>query len=374
MFSHHPSSSFNSTVGSSALLGHTSSRSRAEDLGKSPDTHANQLGDEGLPRERAAAALTAAEARDIFSKLDTNSDGKISMMEFILGVRTDGDIAHRLALPTEDHREDESRDIYQHVFGDIDWDTSKDISLEEFLSYYEQTRSVSANTSDAEADSSHAELESIINGAGSQVCICFQGPFCSFLLRLTFGDSHLNAIVALGVSAMLLTYECPFCSACLTSLQAKNLEPLVLKDEKGIEGFWIDKRNKTAYHLSRIGPVSDDGSEGRKTTPNTLEENPKLGGELPPMDPRRALQPERMDHLEQVANFLYTKVGPLPEVMVRVRLRIFDTKTWATWKTRQREAAWSEAKSLIRIAASNAGKAGQGEGLQTEGSDDNGPR
>jgi hypothetical protein len=374
MFSQDPFSSFNSTMGSSVSLGHTSSRSRAEDLGKSPDTHANQLEDEGPPRERAAAALTTAEARDIFSKLDTNSDGKISMMEFILGVRTDGDIAHRLALPTENHREDESRDIYQHVFGDIDWDTSKDISLEEFLSYYEQIRSVSANTCDAEADSSYDELTSIINGAGSEVCICLQEPFCFLLLWLTFCASHSDAMVALGVSAMLLTYECPFCSARLTCLQQKNLEPLMLKDEKGIEGFWIDKRNKTAYHVSRIGPVSDDGSERRKTPSNTLKQNPKLGGELPPMDPRRALQPERMDHLEQVANFLYAKVGPLPEVMVRVRLRIFDTKTWASWKQRQREAAWGEAKSLIRIAASNAGKTGHGGGLETEGSDDNGPR
>jgi hypothetical protein len=128
----------------------------------------------------------------------------------------------------------------------------------------------------------------------------------------------------------------------------KNLEPLVLKDEDGIEGFWVDKRNKTAYHVSKIGPVSNDATGN----PNIgLQQAPKVWGELPPMDPRRALQPERMDHLEQVANFLYTKVGPLPEVMVRVRLRVFEGQQWASWKKIQQQATWAEAKSLIRVAA-----------------------
>ena len=132
----------------------------------------------------------------------------------------------------------------------------------------------------------------------------------------------------------------------------------MLKDDAGIEGFWIDKRNQTAYHVSRIGPISNHESETRI---NTLDQNPKLGGELPPLDPRRALQPERMDHLEQVANFLYAKVGPLPEVMVRVRLRVFDCKKWASWKKLQREAVWAEAKGMIRIAASSTAKNSEAE-------------
>lgn len=152
----------------------------------------------------------------------------------------------------------------------------------------------------------------------------------------------------------------------------KSLEPMMLKGEDGIEGFWVDKHSKTAYHVSKIGPISTDnpqvpstrtgghGSPTRSQTrnpsqrKNTLEADAHVGGELPPMDPRRALEPERIHHLEHIAQFLYAKVGPLPEVMVRLRLRVFDAPHWQKWKQAQRDGTWAEAKLLIRAAAATA--------------------
>ena len=136
---------------------------------------------------------------------------------------------------------------------------------------------------------------------------------------------------------------------------------MALKNGDEIEGFWVDKLNKTAYHISKVGPVGSldsesAGLEGSRTSDQRrqakmLEADPRMGGELPPMDPRRALEPERMDHLEKVASFLYDKVGPLPELMVRFKLRVFDDIKWKMWNKEQRDRTWALAKKLIRQAA-----------------------
>jgi len=167
-----------------------------------------------------------------------------------------------------------------------------------------------------------------------------------------------------------------------TSLQKKNLVPMVLEGEDGIEGFWVDKRSNTAYHVSKIGPVHPAETEPAAPTTrgwgvsppgghahpkrwqpgnlsqskSTLEADEMRGGELPPMDPRRALEPERMKHLENLAKFLYEKVGPLPEAMVRVRLRVFDAPHWEKWRQEQRDHTWAEAKQMIRAATAEKSK------------------
>ena len=149
--------------------------------------------------------------------------------------------------------------------------------------------------------------------------------------------------------------------------QKRNLEPMALKDAGEVEGFWVDKLSKTAYHISKVGPVgsvdSKSAGQAERVSPersrtgdgrsqnDILEADPRMGGELPPMDPRRALEPERMEHLEKVASFLYDKVGPLPELMVRFKLRVFDEMTWKAWKQEQRDRTWAEAKKFIRQSA-----------------------
>ena len=82
------------------------------------------------------AELTMDEARGAFNALDTNSDGKISMLEFVRGLRCMPDLARKLHLPTVIRQEEESRKIFQHAFGEMDVDLSKNISLDEFLSFY----------------------------------------------------------------------------------------------------------------------------------------------------------------------------------------------------------------------------------------------
>ena len=150
-------------------------------------------------------------------------------------------------------------------------------------------------------------------------------------------------------------------------VQSRNLEPMALKDADKIEGFWVDKLNKTAYHIYKVGPVDNidakSAGQAERASPersrtgdarlqnNILQADPRMGGELPPMDPRRALEPERMEHLEKVASFLYDKVGPLPELMVRFKLRVFDEMTWKAWKQEQRDRTWAQAKNFIRQAA-----------------------
>lgn len=99
---------------------------------------------EACPAAGSAASTTSIlsteEASTIFDALDTNSDGEISMIEFIKGLRSNPDLARRLGLPSEIQQEAASRTIFQHTFGEMDADLSKSISREEFVRYYTRTR------------------------------------------------------------------------------------------------------------------------------------------------------------------------------------------------------------------------------------------
>lgn len=163
--------SFNSTMDSCASI--SVNASSAANARKSSDTQATQLDVVG---QRRGPVITKAEAEDIFSKLDTDSHGKISMMRFVHGVRTNPDIARRLQLPTEHHREYECRDMFQHVFGDVDLDMSKNISLDDFVAYYEQRMGLSSDIYNAGCDPNYDELESIIAESSKQV------PWCPHVL------------------------------------------------------------------------------------------------------------------------------------------------------------------------------------------------
>jgi hypothetical protein len=165
-------------------------------------------------------------------------------------------------------------------------------------------------------------------------------------------------------------------------LQEKILEPMVLEQGQAIAGFWVDKRDHTAYHVAKIGPVSSEslatriepGTDKTHRSPSSLgtgSQSPKhahgksqtksllkadSAGDLAPMDPRRALEPERMIHLENIAKFLYEKVGPLPEFTMRLTLRVFEEQQWKTFKKAQRDKTWLRAKNLIQRAAATGEK------------------
>ena len=133
MFNQNPFLSLSSTHGSNTSLALTTSRTSASGLEESSlAAQRNQLAVSEIGPEAGqggAVVLTEVEAKDIFARLDSNSDNKISMIEFVHGLRRNADLARRLGLPTEIHQEDESREIFQHAFGDMDMDLNKNISF-----------------------------------------------------------------------------------------------------------------------------------------------------------------------------------------------------------------------------------------------------
>lgn len=84
--------------------------------------------------------MTTTECENIFARLDMNADGRISVMDFINGLRCHPDIAQRLQMPTSTHQENELRKIFEHSTGAMGSDFGKTIGLHEFISYYMPTR------------------------------------------------------------------------------------------------------------------------------------------------------------------------------------------------------------------------------------------
>lgn len=106
-----------------------------------------------------------------------------------------------------------------------------------------------------------------------------------------------------------------------------RLDPVALNHKSPVDGFWIHGDGGMAYHLVQVAPVREDGDgempwmEGGHAA---LKERGKswyatnhpllksvfgMGGELPSMEPTHALEPERVQHLEEVSSFLYNKLG-----------------------------------------------------------------
>lgn len=67
---------------------------------------------------------------------------------------------------------------------------------------------------------------------------------------------------------------------------------------------------------------------------------PGLGGELPPMDPKKAISLERLSHLEKLAGFVYEKVGPSRDRMRMLGLRMVRKAVWRKWHEAQNAANW----------------------------------
>jgi len=80
--------------------------------------------------------LGREESKQIFKEIDANGNGEISQIEYIKALRKDKTLADRLGLPCEIKQEDESRRVFQYMYGEMDKDDSKSINLEEFVAYY----------------------------------------------------------------------------------------------------------------------------------------------------------------------------------------------------------------------------------------------
>ena len=143
---------------------------------KSPDedSHLPRAGNEGgsafkgadisLPggageRSREMPGLRRAELIRIFEALDKNENSEVSMAEFIKGLRQSEELAHKLGMPVVSHQEHESRTVFQLAYGDMDADSSKSISFDEFWSYFRE-RGVAVDDEAEEGDAQGAQEES----------------------------------------------------------------------------------------------------------------------------------------------------------------------------------------------------------------------
>ncbi|KAJ1480700.1 hypothetical protein T484DRAFT_1809768 [Baffinella frigidus] len=167
-----------------------------------------------------------------------------------------------------------------------------------------------------------------------------------------------------------------------------RLEPLALTGQQSIEGFWLDKGHGVAYHVRRVAILPSDlssappaadpananagrslsgvktegsagtaGAKGAKHSPfkggmggagGLFEPVVGMGGEMRPMNPRAALEPERIKHLEEVSEFLYRKVqvGPAPELMMTVRFRFLSHRGFQDWDKDARGQVWEESLGI----------------------------
>jgi hypothetical protein len=107
--------------------------------------------DKGLSKteqkDHKAPLLTREESEEIFKAIDANGNGQISQIEYIKALRKDELLARRLGLPSQIKQEEDSRNIFQLTYGELDRDGSKTISLDEFIAYYTKPRTPSVSES-----------------------------------------------------------------------------------------------------------------------------------------------------------------------------------------------------------------------------------
>jgi len=81
-------------------------------------------------------ASSLEKLRGIFQKCDLDSNGRINKREFIKVIRNNQDVAHFFGLPMQIHQEDGSRDKMEKTFQQIDVNSDREITWEEFLAFY----------------------------------------------------------------------------------------------------------------------------------------------------------------------------------------------------------------------------------------------
>ena len=72
---------------------------------------------------------TAIDVIMSFRTLDTDKDGQISNIEFVQGLKSNWDLAQKFGLSESIYQEQTTRDKYDLVFGQIDYNNSKTINV-----------------------------------------------------------------------------------------------------------------------------------------------------------------------------------------------------------------------------------------------------
>ena len=90
-----------------------------------------------IAADTAADAVLLAQLSALFSSIDTNHDGAVSRAELLLALRRDGALAEKLQLPAHTKGR-KGRARFGRVFEAIDADRSDELSLEEFVAFFQQ--------------------------------------------------------------------------------------------------------------------------------------------------------------------------------------------------------------------------------------------
>lgn len=80
--------------------------------------------------------LTDAQARETFTKIDTNRDDYLSTAEYFGALRRHADVAEILGLPVPWRQESAARTVVQRTFAAIDTNDDKKLSRAEFGAFY----------------------------------------------------------------------------------------------------------------------------------------------------------------------------------------------------------------------------------------------
>eukprot|EP00928_Gymnodinium_smaydae_P017932 TRINITY_DN16839_c0_g3_i1.p1 TRINITY_DN16839_c0_g3~~TRINITY_DN16839_c0_g3_i1.p1 ORF type:complete len:377 (-),score=62.18 TRINITY_DN16839_c0_g3_i1:258-1346(-) len=83
-----------------------------------------------------SASLSRARLRSIFDQCDLNKDGKVNKRELIKTCRASQEVADVFDLPMQVRQEDGSRTKVEEFFQSIDTDGDREISWDEFLTYW----------------------------------------------------------------------------------------------------------------------------------------------------------------------------------------------------------------------------------------------
>ena len=81
------------------------------------------------PSAGPAKTMTAYEVIDAFVTLDQDKDGQVTNTEFVDGLKANWQIAQKFGLEQNLVLEDVSREKYDLVFGQVDYDNSKTIDV-----------------------------------------------------------------------------------------------------------------------------------------------------------------------------------------------------------------------------------------------------
>lgn len=104
---------------------------------RTPGVHfANDPPYRALDPAAEAQAEQEAKLREIFGRIDKDSDGAINRRELIIALRKNRDISEWFRLPGRIKQEDGSRDIVEAFFQTLDEDGSDAISIEELLRHF----------------------------------------------------------------------------------------------------------------------------------------------------------------------------------------------------------------------------------------------